>query len=64
MPANETGLPGISVPAGLDAGGLPIGAQFYAAWGEEALLMQVAAQLERSQPAWFNQISPVSAATL
>jgi amidase len=64
MPGNETGLPGISVPAGLDAGGLPIGAQFYAAWGEEALLMQVAAQLERSQPAWFNQTPPVSAAAL
>lgn len=29
MPANETGLPGISVPAGLDADGLPIGIQFY-----------------------------------
>jgi amidase len=64
MPGNETGLPGISVPAGLDSGGLPIGAQFYAAWGEEALLMQVAAQLERSQPGWFNQTPPVSAATL
>ena len=61
MPGNETGLPGISVPAGLDGDGLPIGAQFYAAWGEEALLMQVGAQLERSQPAWFNQTPPLSA---
>jgi amidase len=30
IPANETGLPAISVPAGLDSDGLPIGAQFYA----------------------------------
>ena len=29
MPANETGLPGISVPAGLDSEGLPIGIQLY-----------------------------------
>jgi len=61
MPGNETGLPGISLPAGLDADGLPIGAQFYAAWGEEALLMQVGAQLERSQPAWFNPTPPLHA---
>lgn len=59
MPGNETGLPGISVPTGLDPAGLPIGAQFYASWGEEALLMQVAAQLERAQPGWFNQVPPV-----
>jgi len=59
MPGNETGLPGISVPTGLDPAGLPIGAQFYASWGEEALLMQVAAQLERAHPAWFNQTPPI-----
>ena len=62
MPGNETGLPGISVPAGLDGDGLPIGVQFYGAWGEEALLMQVAAQLERTQPGWFNQTPPVNVA--
>jgi len=59
MPGNETGLPGISVPTGLDPDGLPIGAQFYASWGEEALLMQVAAQLERAHPGWFNQTPPI-----
>jgi amidase len=62
MPGNETGLPGISVPAGLDAQGLPIGAQFYAGWGEEALLLQVAAQLEGAQPDWFDQTPPISVA--
>ena len=29
MPGNETGLPGINVPAGLDQDGLPIGVQLY-----------------------------------
>jgi amidase len=59
MPGNETGLPGISVPAGLDGDGLPIGVMLYAAWGGEARLLQVAAQLERARPAWFNQVPAV-----
>jgi amidase len=59
MPGNETGLPGISVPAGLDREGLPIGVMFYAGWAREARLLQVAAQLERARPAWFNQVPPV-----
>jgi amidase len=59
MPGNETGLPGISVPAGLDHDGLPIGAQLYAKWGREDLLLQVAAQIERSKPEWFEAIPPL-----
>jgi amidase len=59
MPGNETGLPGISVPAGLDREGLPIGVMLYAGWAHEARLLQVAAQIERARPAWFNQVPPV-----
>jgi amidase len=59
MPGNETGLPGISVPAGLDRDGLPIGVMFYAGWGGETRLLQIAAQLERARPAWFNQVPPI-----
>ena len=59
MPGNETGLPGISVPAGLDRDGLPIGVMFYAGWTREDRLLQVAAQLERARPAWFNQVPPI-----
>jgi amidase len=59
MPGNETGLPGISVPAGLDRDGLPIGAQLYASFAREDLLLQVAAQLERARPGWFGQAPPV-----
>ncbi len=59
MPGNETGMPGISVPAGLDRDRLPIGAQLHAKWAREDLLLQVAAQIERAKPEWFGAIPPV-----
>ena len=59
MPGNETGMPAISLPAGLDRDGLPIGVMFHAAWAREDRLLQVAAQLERARPAWFNQVPPI-----
>ena len=54
MPGNETGLPGISLPAGLDADGLPIGVQVHGNFAAEDVLIQVAAQIERAKPAWFG----------
>jgi amidase len=62
MPANETGLPAISVPAGLDRDGLPIGAQLYGNFSREDLLTQVAAQIERARPEWFGAIPPIHVA--
>jgi amidase len=59
MPANETGLPGISVPAGFDANGLPIGVQLYGNFCREDLLLQLAAQIERARPEWFGAVPPV-----
>jgi amidase len=59
MPANETGLPGISVPAGLDSDGLPIGVQLYGDFCREDLLLQLAAQIERARPEWFGAVPPV-----
>jgi amidase len=59
MPANETGLPAISVPAGFDRDGLPVGVQFYGNFGREDLLMQIAAQLERAHPEWFGAVPPI-----
>ena len=59
MPANETGLPGISVPAGLDADGLPIGIQLYGNFCREDVLLKLAAQIERSHPEWFGAAPPV-----
>jgi amidase len=51
IPANETGLPAISVPAGLDSDGLPIGVQFYGNFTGEDLLLRLAVQLEQAPPA-------------
>jgi amidase len=59
MPANETGLPGISVPAGLDSDGLPIGVQLYGNFCREDLLLQLAAQIERARPEWFGAVPPL-----
>ncbi len=59
MPANETGMPAISLPAGLDNDGLPIGAQFYGNFGNEQLLLALAAQIETASPAWFGATPPV-----
>jgi aspartyl-tRNA(Asn)/glutamyl-tRNA(Gln) amidotransferase subunit A len=46
-PANITGLPAISLPAGLAPGGLPVGMQLMAGPGEEAKLFRGAAAFER-----------------
>ncbi|MDI1282151.1 Asp-tRNA(Asn)/Glu-tRNA(Gln) amidotransferase subunit GatA [Brevundimonas sp.] len=44
--ANLAGLPGISVPAGLDSGGLPLGLQVIGKALDEATVFQVASALE------------------
>ena len=59
MPGNETGLPGISIPAGLDTDGLPIGVQVHGNFSSEATLMQIAAQFERARPEWFSPVPMV-----
>jgi amidase len=48
-PFNVTGQPAISLPAPMESA-LPIGVQFVAAPGEEAVLLQVAGQIERARP--------------
>jgi indoleacetamide hydrolase len=59
--ANLTGVPGISVPVGLD-GGLPIGLQLLAGWGRDALLLDVAEALERATDREFVELRPVAVA--
>jgi len=59
MPGNETGMPAISLPAGLDGDGLPIGVQLHGNFAREDLLLQVAAQIERTRPEWFGAVPPV-----
>lgn len=58
--ANVTGHPSISLPAGLDVNGVPIGVQLMARRGREDLLLSVAAQLERLQPGGAWPLSPTA----
>ena len=57
---NLLGIPGMSVPAGLDRDGLPVGVQFYAGWSQDGLLLQLARELELATPSLFNQLAPFS----
>src|SRR4051794_3369739 len=50
IPANMTGHPAVSVPAGLSSAGLPIGLQIYGRRHEEALLLDLAQVVERERP--------------
>ena len=64
MPANETGLPAISLPAGFDTDGLPIGVQLYGNFTREDLLLATAAQVERARPEWFCRVPPIHVTTM
>lgn len=52
-PFNISGHPAISLPVGLSESGLPVGAQFIAGFGNDALLLQIAAALENG-PCWVK----------
>lgn len=54
---NVTGSPAISLPLHWTPGGLPVGVMLAAAPGEDALLLQVAAQIEAAAP-WRDRTPP------
>ena len=60
MPGNDTGLPGISLPAGQDGNGLPMAVQFYAPWTREHDLIHIAGQLEDGLSDWFNRVGKLN----
>ena len=59
VPANMAGIPGISVPAGLDAAGLPLGLQVLSRPFDEETGFAVAAAIERA--AGFSAAPPIRA---
>jgi amidase len=59
-PWNVVGWPAISVPAGFDTGGLPLGAQLLGPAESEPLLISLAAELEASER-WQEQVPPTVA---
>jgi amidase len=56
---NTTGHPAMSVPAGVDGNGLPIGVQFVARLGEEATLLRLGSALEAAAPWPTAPVTPV-----
>ncbi len=58
--ANLTGNPAMSVPLHWNDDGMPIGTHFLSAFGDEATLLRLAAQLEQAQP-WAHRLPPIHA---
>jgi amidase len=54
---NQTGQPSISLPLAWSEDGLPLGMMFSAAFGNDALLIRLSAQLEQANP-WINRRPP------
>lgn len=60
---NQTGQPSISLPLHWSEDELPMGMMFSAAYGNDALLLQLAGQLEACSP-WWDRRPPLHAGSL
>lgn len=56
---NMTGQPSMSVPLHWTPQNLPVGIMFSARFGEEAVLLRLASQLEQAAP-WFDRTPPLA----
>ncbi len=61
VPANHAGTPGVSLPAGLDESGLPVGIQLLGADFDEATLLRIGRTYEKAtqEDAW-RQVKPAA----
>src|SRR3712207_196707 len=59
LPFNLTGLPAISVPAGL-ADGLPVGLQLVGRWRDDRSVLAAAAAFEAARP-WLGSLAGATA---
>ncbi|MGE5857747.1 MAG: amidase [Solirubrobacterales bacterium] len=59
--ANLTGVPGVSLPVGLDDG-MPAALQLLGAWGSDAMLLDAAEALERATDRKFVELRPAAVA--
>jgi amidase len=55
---NVTGQPAINLPLSWSKSGLPLGVQFVGRFGEEHVLLQIAAQIEKAAP-WSKKRPPI-----
>lgn len=51
--ANQTGLPAMSIPAGISSKNIPLGVHFMSGYAKDHLLLRLARQLEET-PIWFS----------
>ena len=59
---NLTGIPGINVPVGFDANGMPVGLMLQAAWNRESVLLDAAEHIEAATERRFVDAEPPIAA--